>query len=384
MAEENQKSSIEKIDEEIKSLSENSSGNKPENKQNSENRNQRRQDSNNPQQPGRSRRNYYQRRRSSSGRSQQTSRKTFNKVTILVPLYNEEESLRPLYTEIKKAFNENMPSFEVLFVDDGSNDKSLSVLKELAKTDNRVRYISFRKNYGKSAALQVGFKNVTGDAIITMDADLQDDPGEIPNLIKKLDEGFDLVSGWKKKRFDPIIKRQSSKFFNYVTRVMSGIKIHDFNCGLKAYRREVVENIKVYGELHRYIPVLADWEGFRITEIVVQHHPRRYGKTKFGISRFFKGFVDLITVLFTTRYIQRPMHLFGFLGAISFFAGFIIDGILAYLWWFHEQHLSNRPLLFLGMLLMIVGVQFFSTGLLGEAFVHNFQSDEEYSIKDKK
>lgn len=382
MEKENNNSAFQKIDEEIKSLSEN----KPQNPAEKNAEPDKKRPGTEAKQSGqnRNRRNYYQRRKNPAGRSLVSSKKNFSKVTILVPLLNEEESLRPLYNEIKKVFTQGMPAFEILFVDDGSTDKSLSVIKEIARNDNRVRYISFRKNYGKSAALQVGFKSAAGDAIITMDADLQDDPVEIPNLIKKLEEGFDLVSGWKKKRFDPIIKRQSSKFFNYVTRVMSGIKIHDFNCGLKAYRKEVVEDIKVYGELHRYIPVLADWEGYKITEIVVHHHPRRYGKTKFGISRFFKGFVDLITVLFTTRYIKRPMHLFGFLGAISFITGFAIDGLLAYLWWVHNMPLSNRPLLFLGMLLMIVGIQFFSVGLLGEAFVHNFQSDEEYSIKDKK
>jgi hypothetical protein len=193
-----------------------------------------------------------------------------------------------------------------------------------------------------------------------------------------------MVSGWKKLRFDPFIKKYSSRFFNYVTGLMSGIKIHDFNCGLKAYRKPVVENINVYGELHRYIPVLADWKGFSVTEIVVKHHPRRYGKTKFGISRFFKGFVDLITVLFTTRYIRRPMHLFGFLGFFTTILGFVISGYLTYEKIFFDKPLSNRPLLFLGMLLIIVGVQFFAVGLLGEIMVHNFRNDEEFVIKDKK
>ncbi|MCK5085988.1 MAG: glycosyltransferase family 2 protein, partial [Melioribacteraceae bacterium] len=259
-----------------------------------------------------------------------------------------------------------------------------NIIKQLASSDNRIRYISFKKNYGKSAALQLGFKAVTGDAVITMDADLQDDPEEITNLLAKLDEGYDLVSGWKKVRHDPFIKKHSSKFFNYVTQVMSGIKIHDFNCGLKAYRKEVVKNINIYGELHRYVPVLADWQGFTVTEIPVKHHPRKYGKTKFGISRFFKGFVDLITVIFTTRYIKRPMHLFGLLGAIAFLVGLGISAYLSYEWWFYSKPLSDRPLLFLGMLLIIVGVQFFSVGLLGEIMVHNFQNDEEYTIKEKK
>lgn len=310
-------------------------------------------------------------------------RKTsFKKISIVVPLFNEEESLRPLANEIKKAMKGISADYEVIFVDDGSNDKSLSILKEISRVDSKFKFISFRKNYGKSAALQMGFKQVTGDAVVTMDADLQDDPNEIPNLIHKLEEGYDLVSGWKKQRFDPFIKRHSSKFFNFVTGLMSGIKIHDFNCGLKAYRKEVVKDLNVYGELHRYMPVLANWQGFSISEIPVKHHPRRYGKTKFGISRFFKGFIDLVTVIFTTRYIKRPMHLFGFLGAIAFIIGFIVNGYLSYEWMMGHS-LSNRPLLFFGMLLIIVGVQFFSVGLLGEMMVHSFQNDREYSIKDK-
>lgn len=307
----------------------------------------------------------------------------FKKVSIVVPLLNEEESLKPLYFEIKKSLKTISCDYEILFVDDGSTDKSLNVLKEINKEDNKVKYISFRKNYGKSAALQIGFKNATGDAIITMDADLQDDPAEIPNLLKKLQEGYDLVSGWKKKRYDPFIKKYSSKFFNYITGLFSGIKIHDFNCGLKAYRSDVVKSINVYGELHRYIPVLANWNGYRVSEIVVKHQARRYGKTKFGISRFFKGFVDLITVVFTTRYIRRPMHLFGFLGFLSFLAGILVNGYLTYEKLVLDRWISNRPLLFLGILLIIVGIQFFSVGLLGEIMVHNFQNDREYSIKEK-
>jgi glycosyltransferase involved in cell wall biosynthesis len=309
-------------------------------------------------------------------------RTSFKKISIIVPLYNEEESLQPLVNEIRKTLKPLNVSYEVLLIDDGSNDKSLSLIKEIARTDNRFKFISFRKNYGKSAALQVGFKNAAGDVIITMDADLQDDPSEIANLIKKLEEGYDLCSGWKKQRFDPLIKKYSSRFFNYVTRIISGIKIHDFNCGLKAYRADVVKNIKVYGELHRYIPVLAKWQGFSVTEVVVKHHPRRYGKTKFGISRFFKGFIDLITVVFSTRYIKRPMHFFGFFGATAFFVGTIVNTYLSYLW-ITGQPLSNRPMLFLGILLIIVGVQFFSVGLLGEMLVHNSMNDREYLVKDK-
>ncbi len=330
---------------------------------------------------------YYNRRKRyhhKPNQATQTERvkSSFRKISIVIPLYNEEESLVPLSHDIRKAISRLNTDYEVILIDDGSTDSSLQKLKEITKTDKRFRYFSFRKNYGKSAALQIGFKAATGDAVITMDADLQDDPQEIHSLLKKLEEGFDLCSGWKKKRQDPFIKKISSKFFNFVTRIISGIKIHDFNCGLKAYKKEVVENVKVYGELHRYIPVLAKWQGYSITEVPVMHHPRRYGKTKFGISRFFKGFIDLVTVTFVTRYIKRPMHFFGFLGAISFFIGLIILGYLTILW-IQGIPLSNRPMIFLGMLLIIVGVQLFAVGLLGEVIVHNAMDDREYVIKDK-
>lgn len=306
---------------------------------------------------------------------------SFKKISIVIPLFNEQDSLNHLIDQIKNTMQGYQRYYEVIFVDDGSTDNSLEVIKGICKGSNNYKYISFQQNFGKSAALHVGFKHVTGDAIITMDADLQDDPSEIPALIAKLEEGYDLVSGWKKKRYDPFIKRITSKFFNFVTGVLSGIKIHDFNCGLKAYRRIVVDNLNIYGELHRYIPVLAKWKGFRIAEIPVKHHPRKYGMTKFGLSRFYKGFVDLVTVTFLTRYTKRPMHFFGLLGALSFLAGLVVNGYLSYLW-MQGQPLSSRPMLFLGMLLMIVGVQLFSTGLLGELLVHNTQTEREYSMKD--
>ncbi len=336
--------------------------------------------------PQNQRKRYYKRpRRNFYNKNKGNLKKfSFKKVSVLIPLYNEEESLKPLLVEIKEALKQISIDYEIFFIDDGSTDNSLAIIKEFAKTNPKIRFISLRKNYGKSAALQLGFKAVTGDAVITMDADLQDDPAEIPNLLGKLDEGYDLVSGWKKVRHDPFIKKHSSKFFNYMTRLMSGIKIHDFNCGLKGYRKETVKNIDLYGELHRYIPVLAGWKGFKVTETVVRHHPRKYGVTKFGISRFFKGFIDLISVTFTLRYIRRPMHLFGFMGATAFFVGFLISAYLSYDWFFNNTPLSNRPLLALGMLLIVVGVQFFSVGLLGEFMAHNSHNDNEYSIKDKK
>ena len=329
---------------------------------------------------GNRRKRYHHKPRGSQSNDRLKS--SFKKVSLVIPLYNEEESVTPLSHDIRKAMSRVNVDYEVIFVDDGSSDKSLEMLKEIIRTDNRFRYLSFRKNYGKSAALHMGFKDATGDVVVTMDADLQDDPFEIQNLLKKLEEGFDLCSGWKKKRQDPIIKKISSKFFNYVTRLISGIKIHDFNCGLKAYRKEVVKNVKVYGELHRYIPVMAKWQGYTITEVPVLHHQRRYGKTKFGMSRFFKGFIDLVTVVFVTRYIKRPMHFFGFLGALSSIVGIFLLGYLTVLW-IQGQPLSNRPMLFLGMLLIIVGVQLFAVGLLGEVIVHNAMDEREYVIKDK-
>ncbi len=278
-----------------------------------------------------SRRKRYHHRPNQSSQSER-SKSSFKKISIVIPLFNEEESIIPLSHELRKALSRLNTNYEVILVDDGSTDSSLQKLKEITKTDNRFKYFSFRKNYGKSAALQVGFRAATGDAVVTMDADLQDDPQEIQNLLKKLEAGFDLCSGWKKKRQDPFIKKISSKFFNFVTRVISGIKIHDFNCGLKAYKKEVVENVKVYGELHRYIPVLAKWQGYTVTEVPVMHHPRRYGKTKFGITRFFKGFIDLVTVTFVTRYIKTANAL------LWIFGGFIIFD------WFCCPRLFNNSL----------------------------------------
>lgn len=325
---------------------------------------------------------YNRRRRRPKNLIKKDDGKTIKKLSIVVPLFNEEESIEPLSHSIRKACYPLNLDYEVILVDDGSIDNSLNVIKEICGKDKRFKYISFQKNFGKSAALQVGFNEATGDAIVTMDADLQDDPTEIPHLLQKLEEGWDMVSGWKKQRHDPFIKKYSSRFFNFVTRLISGIKIHDFNCGLKIYRKTVVKNIKIYGELHRYIPVLAQWEGFSVSEIPVQHHPRRYGKTKFGISRFFKGFVDLITVVFITRYVLRPLHFFGFFGFLAFLLGFIIDIFLT-IDWINGKPLSNRPLLFLGMLLIIVGVELFSVGLLGEMLVRNSSSEDNYIIKEK-
>lgn len=303
------------------------------------------------------------------------------KISVVVPLFNEEESLVELYEQLSKAVCSLEKPIEFLFVDDGSTDGSMQVLTELHKKDPQVRVVQFRRNYGKSAALGFGFKEARGELIVTLDADLQDAPHEIPNLVKKLEEGFDLVSGWKKIRNDPFIKKNTSKLFNFVTRKMTGLRIHDMNCGLKVYRREVTDTVNVYGQLHRFLPVLAQWQGFKVGEVVVKHNPRKYGKTKFGASRFIAGFLDLVTVLFITRYTKRPLHLFGLIGLSSFIVGVGISGYLAVERLFLGQYLSDRPLLFLGILAIVVGVQFVSIGLLGEMITESRKDNTDYSIK---
>ena len=303
-------------------------------------------------------------------------------ISVVIPLYNEEQSVKELADQLKTTLMRLGGRYELIFVDDGSTDNSFRVLRDLHFRNNRIKVIRFRRNYGKSAALMVGFQRAQGEFIVTMDADLQDDPAEIPNLIRQIRLGFDVVSGWKKKRRDPITKTIPSKFFNFVTSFMTGIKIHDFNCGLKAYRKDVVRSVNVYGELHRYIPVLAHWQGYRIGEIVVQHRARKYGKTKFGMGRFFKGFLDLVTVLFTTRYISRPLHLFGVWGMVSTFAGMCIDGYLIAEWIAGTTSLGNRPLFLVGLILIIVGIQFVSIGLLGEMITRGQHVEKEYSIRD--
>jgi len=303
-------------------------------------------------------------------------------LSVVIPLYNEEASLPELNKQIVAVLKQTSLSYEICYIDDGSTDTSLQILKDLRRENNHIKILSFRKNYGKSAALSEGFKLAAGDIIITMDADLQDDPVEVPRLIEKINSGFDLVSGWKKKRYDPLNKTIPSKLFNYITSHLTGIKIHDFNCGLKAYRQDVIKEIPVYGTLHRYLPVLAHWKGFAVGELVVNHHPRRYGVTKYGLRRFFDGFFDLFTVLFLTRYRQRPLHLFGFLGLASFTSGFIISIYLSILW-FMGQGIGNRPLLFLAVLLMIVGMQSFSIGLIGEMITNLKGEEGSYSIKEK-
>ncbi len=310
--------------------------------------------------------------------------RSFGSVTVVIPLLNEEGSLPELAESLEEVLQRiARDKWDVIFVDDGSTDDSYEVIHRIHTHNRRFTAIRFRRNYGKSAALAVGFKEAKGDIVITMDADLQDDPKEIPAMIDKLDQGFDLVSGWKRKRFDPWHKTVPSKLFNTVTSIMSGIRLHDFNCGLKAYRSEVIKTVQIYGEMHRYIPALAHWEGFRITEMPVQHHPRKHGVSKFGMSRFLKGFLDLLTVLFTTRFIKRPLHFFGTLGALFALIGFVTDLWLVVEWFMGLTALSNRPLALFGIAMIIVGVQLISIGLVGELIVKNNIQQERYSIRER-
>jgi len=304
-------------------------------------------------------------------------------VSIVIPLLNEADSLKELTERISGQLQSLKSEFEIVFIDDGSTDNSFEVLKSLKTEHPEIHIIQFNRNFGKSAALSEGFKTAKGEIVITMDADLQDDPAEIPRLIAQIESGYDLVSGWKQKRNDPIGKTIPSKFFNFFTRQLTGIKIHDFNCGLKAYRQKVIKAIPVYGELHRYLPVLAHWLGFRVGELVVTHHARKHGYSKFGIKRFFNGFFDLLTVLFITRFRQKPLHLFGFMGLGSSLLGLLVLAYLSVLW-FQGQGIGQRPLFFLGVLLIIVGVQFFSIGLIGEMLINTQDSKSiNYTIKKK-
>lgn len=306
-------------------------------------------------------------------------------ISVVVPLLNEEESLVELADWIDEVCLKNQLAYEVVFVDDGSTDKSWEVINDLTRKRSNIRGIRFRRNYGKSAALNVGFGHVKGNVVITMDADLQDSPDEIPELYRMItEEGFDLVSGWKKKRHDPLGKTLPSKFFNRTTRMISGIKLHDFNCGLKAYRKEVVKTIEVYGEMHRYIPVIAKWAGFRkIGEKVVQHRKRKYGVTKFGMERLVKGYLDLLSITFISKFGKRPMHLFGGLGTLLFFIGLVIAIYLSVSKYFFEVYkMTERPLFYLGILAMIIGSQFFVTGFLAEMISRNSSDRNTYLVEE--
>ncbi|MFT4017663.1 glycosyltransferase [Terrimonas sp.] len=308
-------------------------------------------------------------------------------ISIVVPLYNEEESLPELCAWIKKVADENAFSYEVILVDDGSTDSSWQVIEQLCQANAAVKGIKFQRNYGKSAALNEGFKAAEGEVVITMDADLQDSPDEIPSLRKMITEdGYDMVSGWKKKRYDnKLTKNLPSKFFNWATRIVSGIHLHDFNCGLKAYKKRVVKSIEIYGEMHRQIPVLAKWAGFKkIGEKVVEHRARKYGVTKFGWERFINGFLDLASVTFVGKYGKKPMHFFGLFGTIFFVLGFLVTIYLIITRLLDPSTgLSNRPPFYIALTIMIIGTQLFLVGFLGELIARNSPNRNNYLIETK-
>ena len=305
-------------------------------------------------------------------------------MTVLVPVKDEEATIQELATRVSAVLDGLGRSFEIIFVDDGSGDGTVQRIREAHAADRRVKLVRLRRNFGKAAALSAGFDQARGQIIITMDGDLQDDPEEIPRFLETMEEkDLDLVSGWKHQRRDPASKRLPSLLFNWATRRIAGVDLHDFNCGFKAYRREVLEQISVYGELHRYIPVLASRRGFSVGEIPVNHHPRRHGVSKYGWDRLYKGLLDLITVLFITRYTRRPLHLFGAFGLIFLTLGVGINLYLA-IRWLDGEYLSNRPLLLLGILLMLLGFQTLTTGLLGEMITFkNFRRPDSYSVKER-
>jgi len=309
-------------------------------------------------------------------------------ISVIVPLFNEVESIGELQSWIASVMQNNDFSYEVIFVDDGSDDGSWDLIEKMSQENPDIKGIRFKRNYGKSAALNVGFKEAQGEVVITMDADLQDSPEEIPGLFKMIsEEGFDLVSGWKKKRYDPITKTVPSKFFNRITRWISGIKLHDFNCGLKAYRKAVIKDIEVYGEMHRYIPLIAKWAGYsKIGEKVVEHRKRQYGVTKFGLERFVNGFLDLMSITFVTRFGKKPMHFFGAIGTIFFIGGglislwLILDKIFK---WNAQRDITEQPIFYLALLAMIVGTQLFLSGFLAEMISRNAHDKDHYIIEKK-
>lgn len=307
-------------------------------------------------------------------------------ISVVIPLLNEAESLLELSVWISRVMKEHGLSYEIIFIDDGSRDTSWEVISRLSEENPGVKGIKFRRNYGKAAALNLGFAEARGEVVITMDADLQDSPDEIPDLYRMIkEEGYDLVSGWKKKRRDPLSKTIPTRFFNWSTRRMSGIRLHDFNCGLKAYRNAVIKSIEVYGEMHRYIPVIAKWAGFiKIGEKVVHHQKRKYGKTKYGADRFLKGYLDLVTISFSSRFGKRPMHFFGLLGSLLFLAGFVIAGYLAYERIFYEGYnMTERPLFYFGMLAMVLGTQLFVAGFLGELISRSSHNRDSYLVEER-
>jgi glycosyltransferase involved in cell wall biosynthesis len=321
---------------------------------------------------------------SPSGKSTMTPASEDNAIafSVVIPLYNEEQSLEELHRRLTDTLATLSDRFEIIFVDDGSIDNSFAVIKNLHQRDSRVKAVRFRKNFGKSTALSAGFKKARGKIIVTLDADLQDLPEEIPSLLNKLEQGYDLVSGWKKKRKDSLIRKIASWLFNRVTSFFTGVKLHDFNCGLKCYRRELVDELALYGELHRYIPAIANWKGFRVGEVKVGHHPRMHGVSKFGSERYLRGLFDLLTVIMLTKYPEKPLHFFGLLGTILSLSGLAINLYMAVLR-ISGKWISNRPLLLLGILLLILGVQFIFFGLMGELIVFSSQKEKSYTLREQ-
>jgi glycosyltransferase involved in cell wall biosynthesis len=311
-------------------------------------------------------------------------------ISIVIPLFNEDESLGELHQWIRKVMNSNNFSYEVIYIDDGSNDKSWEVLQFLKKEDSNVKAVRFQRNYGKSAALHVGFDMAVGEVVVTMDADLQDSPEEIPDLRKMiLVDGFDLVSGWKKKRYDPISKTIPTKLFNWTTRKMSGIYLHDFNCGLKIYRKNVIKSLEIFGEMHRYIPVMAHKEGFRkIGEKVVEHRSRKYGVSKFGLERFINGFLDLLTITFISRFGKKPMHFFGSIGLLMFIIGFTAFTYIggSKLWALfndeYQKNIADQSIFYIALTAMIIGTQLFMAGFVGELITRNSSRRNDYKITE--
>ncbi|NNJ54642.1 MAG: glycosyltransferase family 2 protein [Bacteroidia bacterium] len=312
-------------------------------------------------------------------------------ISIVIPLLNEEESLPELFAWIKRVMDEHKFSFEVIFIDDGSTDNSWNIIEGLKEKHSEVSGLKFRRNYGKSAALNEGFKLATGNSVFTMDADLQDSPEELPEMHRMLwEDGFDLVSGWKKKRYDPITKTIPTKLYNWATRKMSGIYLHDFNCGLKAYKNDVVKSVEVYGEMHRYIPVIAKQAGFKkIGEKVVQHQARKYGETKFGLMRFVRGPLDLLSIIFMSRFSKAPMHFFGVWGAIAFVLGFLltayvlISKLVALSQGIRQTLVADNPLFYIALTMLVVGSQMFIGGFLGEMISRNAPNRNKYEISKK-
>ncbi len=303
-------------------------------------------------------------------------------LSFVIPLLNEEGSLEVLYEALSESAASLPYAHEIIFIDDGSTDRSPSILEMLYQQDPaHVRVIQFRRNFGKMAAMTAGFARARGEIVVTLDADLQEDPSELPKLLEKLDEGYDLVVAWRANRHDPISKTWPSRLANFTVSALTDVKLHDVNCGFKVYRREVLQDLKLYGELHRYIPVLAYWKGYRIAEVPVTHHPRRFGRSKYGIGRLGRSYVDFLSVLFLTTYLKRPMHLFGMVGSAFALAGMVIMLYLAGLWLF-QGGIGWRPLLFFGITALVVGIQLISVGLLGEMLRNiAFRAEDEYSIR---